>query len=169
MNAKIPYLCIPIDVLAGDNFKQLSGSAIRLLIDSCLSLRLQRGRPINNGELTLTAKRMKPRGWNSADTLYSAKCELLHYGYLKISKRASCRSQAPLYALTIYPINEGNHDIPSTLEAPNDWRQVRPPFERKVKQEVKQKAPLINNVVPINGARKEIIDSHPEGFIGVMS
>ena len=146
------YLSIPVDVLQSENFRLLSGSAVRLLLNSCTALQLSRGRPTNNGQLVITRKRMSALGWTSQDLLYSAKNELLHYGFLKVARTARYQAQSHLYAVTFFRINECvDIDIASTLEAPDDWKRKRKPFKRRAS---KQKE-LNNVVVPFSGTRKE--------------
>jgi len=153
MNTNRPtFISLPVHVLVSENFRQLSGSAVRLLLDACISLRLSRGRPTNNGQLVITRKRMSALGWTSQDLLYSAKNELLHYGFLKVARTARYQAQSHLYAVTFFRINECvDIDIASTLEAPDDWQRKRRPFKRKANKRNESR----RNVVPFIGTRNQ--------------
>jgi len=153
------FLAIPFDVINSDNFKKLSARAVKLLIDVSSQIRIKQGGPVNNGDLCITAKVNKERGWNSRDSLYTAKNELLHYGFISIT-RIGGRNLPHLYALTFFAINEchGKLDVSETRVPSNDWKQAKKKWRRSTRKQTRKNKPELNSlyrfsapVVPING------------------
>lgn len=55
---------------------------------------------MNNGKLVICDKALKPRGWNSKDTIYRARSELLEAGFLIETRKGQKPNKASWYALT---------------------------------------------------------------------
>lgn len=89
------FVALPFVVLDCPGFLGLSGPAVRLLIDMA---RQYSGR--NNGRLVACAKAMKPRGWNSNDTLSRARKELEEAGFLVQTRLGMRPNRAAWFALS---------------------------------------------------------------------
>lgn len=73
----------------------------------------------NNGDLCVTLKLMRKRGWNSNSTLRRALKALLDANLLTLTRQGSL-NKCSLYALTWLPIDEckGKLDVAPTRTAP---------------------------------------------------
>ena len=130
MNAKgrrstTPFLRLPRPVYNSDNFRRLSPSAVKLLID--ISIQYNGG---NNGDLQASLNPMKSRGWNSSSTLNRARQELVYYGFIELTRQGGlgCCS---LYAITwesIDPCN-GKIQVPATKTPSRLFEQTRPRYQ----------------------------------------
>jgi DNA-binding MarR family transcriptional regulator len=111
------FLAIPHEVMDSPNFRALSGSAIRLLLELG---RQYRG--YNNGDLCATWK--SARGWKSRDTITRALDELQRRGMIEKTRQGGMH-RCSLYALTWHSIDEcrGKLDVPSTRVASALWRK----------------------------------------------
>jgi len=124
-----PFLRLPRDVIASQEFADLSGNAVKLLVNLGAQYRGN-----NNGDLTTAWSIMKKCGWKSKDTLYTAIYEVEEYGFIIRTKQGGMNIGPNLFALSWEPIDEcgGKLDIRSTRTAPNTWKnnsQVRDPYQ----------------------------------------
>lgn len=105
---------IPRIVMDTDDYKNLNGNAIRLLLDFAYQYRGN-----NNGDLSATYSRMNARGFKSKETLANA-LKSLRDANLIIRTREGMflnpGGRCALYALTWQPIDEcnGKHDMNPT-------------------------------------------------------
>lgn len=153
-----PFLPLPFSVLSSDNYTKLSAKGVKLLWDVASQVRMKEGGPCNNGDLCITTKTMSGRGWISRESLYLARDELLHYGFIQISRVRRYRSQCALYGLTFFAVNDcgGKLDIPSSTVPSNIWKESRPKW-RRPRKGTKSKSLYRNyaSVVPAGGPRPE--------------
>lgn len=112
------FVALPHAVIAGNEWAELSASAVKLLLDLYGQYRGK-----NNGDLTLAWSVMRSRGWKSKQTLYRAKDELLEGGWI-ICTRQGGRHIPSLYAVTWQAIDEcgGKLDVAETRTAPGTWK-----------------------------------------------
>lgn len=109
------YLALPKTVIESPDFYQLSGLAVKLLIQIAQALN---GR--NNGDLSAGFNDMKRRGWNSKSTLAAKLKELIDAGFLVKTRQGYFQnpgSRCDLYAVTWLAIDEcvgKDLDIPAT-------------------------------------------------------
>jgi hypothetical protein len=117
------------DVMDAPSFLKLSARAIKLLVNIA---RQYNGN--NNGDLCVTAKVMKPRGWRSNDQLRKALEELEHFGFV-VKSRQGGRHKCSLYALTFFPIDHcgGKHDLIASQTPLNHWKVDKPIYRPKLK------------------------------------
>ena len=96
----VRFLRLSRPVYDSDNFKKLSASALKLLIDIAIQYN---GR--NNGDLQASLEPMRHRGWVSSSTLNRAKRELEYYGFIELTRQGGlgCCS---LYAVTWEAIDD---------------------------------------------------------------
>lgn len=95
------FVLLPWDVLDSDAYLGLSYPARCLLVELARQLS-----PDNNGRLLLTHKRLKKRGWTSADVIARAKKELLTSGLIHQTVMGYRPNKASWYAVTwllLYP------------------------------------------------------------------
>jgi hypothetical protein len=118
------FLGLPHAVLECRNFRLLSAHAVKLLVDLGASYRGN-----NNGDLCMTWKLMQPRGWKSRETLDRARRELLHFGFIELTRQGGLHSPS-LYALTWKPVDacKGKLDVAPTSVASGLWREAKPPM-----------------------------------------
>ena len=115
-----PFVMLRHDVIESENFRDLSGRAVKLLVQVCYKYRGH-----NNGDISIVQKLMRDgHGWSSNDQLFKAIKELERTGFL-IRTRQGGRNKATLYALSFHPIDEcsGKHDLAPTKRAPDNWRK----------------------------------------------
>ena len=74
------FTSIPHRVQDSDNWRQASGTAIKLLCDIA---RQYNGR--NNGDLCASLSVLKPKGWTSPETVTWAARELRHFGFITLN------------------------------------------------------------------------------------
>jgi hypothetical protein len=124
-----PFVKLPHEVQDSANWKACGGTAIKLL---CAIARQYNGK--NNGDLGASIKIMAALGWRSSDTLDRSLKELLHYGFITLTRQGG-RNSANLYAITWQPIDEcgGKLDCCATSVAANDYKQLKIPFKRSPK------------------------------------
>jgi len=109
-----PFVRLFHSLLDCPRYIDLSHTAKTLLVDV---VRLFNGK--NNGDLAVTPKVMKARGWNSNSTLRRALGELLQAELLMLTRQGG-RNKCSLYALTWLPIDEcgGKLDVKPTITPP---------------------------------------------------
>ena len=112
---KLPHRC-----LEHENFTRLTPKAIKLFIDLLFQYNGH-----NNGDLTAAFTIMQKRGWKSKETLRLAIDELLHFGWIILTRIGGLNRNPNLYALTIHAIDEckGKLDVKPTVTAPGNWKQ----------------------------------------------
>ncbi|MTI12561.1 hypothetical protein [Sansalvadorimonas verongulae] len=130
-------------------------SSKALLTDMLLQLNYQKGGPVNNGDICATFSVMKSRGWKSKQTLQNAIDELLHYGWIVVSRPGEfLRKDRPtLFAITFLSVGECDGKLTIPQSGPlRLWRETREKFERKSGTAPKngaQKKPSEKNTAPI--------------------
>lgn len=124
------YYC----VIRSVSYAQLSAYAVKLLNDL-----LSQYYGSNNGDLCATYSVMQKRGWKSKGTLNRAVKELLHTGFIEISRQGG-RHLCSLYALTFYAIDDcqGKLDIATTSKPKSLWRKNEPVPDIATLQKQKQ-------------------------------
>jgi hypothetical protein len=95
------FIALPHVVLDSGAYIQLSHSARSLLIE--IARQYNRS---NNGRLITTLAYLKPRGWNSSDTITRAKRELLAAGFIHETYKGHRPNRASWYALTFYTLDD---------------------------------------------------------------
>ncbi len=115
------FVALPHKCLEHKNFTRLTPKATKLFID--LSFQYN---GYNNGDLTAAFTIMKKRGWKSKETLRLAIDELLHFGWIILTRIGGLNRNPNLYALTIHAIDDcnGKLDVSSTVTAPGNWKQL---------------------------------------------
>ena len=76
------FTAIPHHVQDSDNWRQASGTAIKLLCDIA---RQYNGR--NNGDLCASLSVLKRKGWTSPETITFALRELKHFGFITLTRQ----------------------------------------------------------------------------------
>jgi hypothetical protein len=120
-----PFTAIPHAVQDCPNWKLCSGTSIKLL---CELARQFNGR--NNGDLCAAMSVLRNKGWRSPDTLSRSLKELLHFGFITLTRQGGL-NRANLYALTWKPIDEceGKLDCGPTAVASGDWKVAKTRFK----------------------------------------
>lgn len=148
------FVPIPCSVLNHDNFKKLSSKAVKLLMDMITQLRFKQGGTVNNGDISAAMAVMKPRGWNSKESLNYALKELMYYGFVKLTRQGG-RHKASLYAVTWWAIDncDGKHDVTETRVASNEWKESKKKWRRpKRKDKLKSLPRFSHEIDPYSGA-----------------
>lgn len=96
-----PWQPVSLTFLRSRACAELSPHGAKLLLDVLGSLSTNAGR---NGDICLTPKTMRVRGWSGRATLRAAVQELLDHGLLFMTKQGS-RLDCSLFACTLYPLN----------------------------------------------------------------
>lgn len=125
------FVAIPHPVMDSDNWRQCSGTAIKMLCDLA---RQYRG--TNNGDLCAAATILKRYGWTADETIHFALKELRHYGFIILTRQGGLH-QASLYALTWHGIDPcGGKVTEATPEkrALHLWKEPKPEFRRPPKK-----------------------------------
>ena len=138
-----PFAPFPMSVLQHENYRRLSGPAAKLLTALMSQVKMKGGGPCNNGDLCATHSMMKEYGLASKSTLSNAIKELLHYGFIVLTRQGEkLRKDKPsLYAITWWAIDEcgGKLDVSPTTTSPGTWRNNVPKYQRpKPKKHHKQ-------------------------------
>ena len=83
----------------------------------------------NNGDLSIAWTIMSKRGWRSKETLETARRELEHYGFIRLTRQGG-RNRPNLYAVTFFAIDDydGKLDCAPTHRPPDDWKQTKKRF-----------------------------------------
>ena len=115
------FQTLPQACLKHENFISLSPKAVKLFLDI-----LMQYNGTNNGDLCAAFSIMRKRGWRSKDTLNKAIKELLHYGWIIVTRRGGLYKTPNLYAITFQRIDEcdGKLDIPPSNIAPGTWKNI---------------------------------------------
>ncbi|MET0063220.1 MAG: hypothetical protein ABW176_13090 [Candidatus Thiodiazotropha endolucinida] len=133
------FVALPCQILDHPNFIRLTPKGVKLLMDLCSQLRMKKGGPVNNGDLTTAMTIMEKRGWTSKASLYEAIDELLHYEWIVLT-RQGCSHRPSLYALTFFAINEckGKLELSETVTPPGTWNSDKELWrpKRKLKRAV---------------------------------
>lgn len=142
------WLPVPLAFLKSRACAELSPHASKLLFEL---LALMGPNATNNGDLSLSPKTMKARGWSSRATLRSAVEELVeagliiqtHQGTRTVQTFRGSRLDCSLYAVTLFPLQcdlkkldispgtykrseyEKSGAAPPTLSNPAVWRRAR--------------------------------------------
>ncbi|WP_064748163.1 hypothetical protein [Lysobacter antibioticus] len=112
-----PFVQIYHRITDSDEFGQLSGNALKLLLEVA-----RQYRPGRNGDLSVPWSLLRDRGWRSQGTVADAKQELLERGWM-IETRKGGKNKCSLYALTWYPIDASEkHQEPPTVTALDLWK-----------------------------------------------
>lgn len=125
------FTAIPHAVQDSENWRQCSGTAIKMLCDLA---RQYRGK--NNGDLCAALSVLSAYGWTSPETVMFALRELRHYGFIVLTRQGGLHG-ASLYALTWHAIDECGGKLgcvkPGNV-APGGWKELKPPFQRPPKK-----------------------------------
>jgi len=115
-----PHIQLLKFVLESNEFGQLSGNAVKLLIELH-----RRYNGFNNGDLCATWNQLKARGWKSPGTLSRSIHELIDSGFIVLSRISYLRSKPNLYALTYLAVDEckGKLDIKESRTPEHLWRK----------------------------------------------
>lgn len=118
-----PFVRLDREWLESEEFGQLSGHAVKLLLELA---RQYRGPGSNNGDLQAAWSLMQPRGWSSSCALTRAKRELLEQGWAILTRQGG-RNRCSLFALTVWPVDEckGKHDERPTHAPLHLWRKPK--------------------------------------------
>lgn len=92
---------MPLDFLRSRACAELSPHAAKLLLDVFALLGPNANR---NGDLSLSPKAMRVRGWSGRETLNAAVRELIDNGLLSQTRQGS-RLDCSLFACTLYPLD----------------------------------------------------------------
>ncbi len=124
------FTSIPHRVQDSDNWRQASGTAIKLLCDIA---RQYNGR--NNGDLCASLSVLRSKGWTSPETVTWAARELRHFGFITLTRQGGLDLGASLYALTWHSIDEckGKLDCAATAVGSGEWKHPKPAFIRPAK------------------------------------
>ena len=145
---KASFAGIPRVVMECPDYTNLSGSAIRLLVE--LACAYKGG---NNGDLSPAWTLMKERGFRSKATLTRAIKELVAAEMIMLTRQGQfIRKKAGLYALTWAPIDEcagkyldesPTHTAPRnfSLERQQGWPRKLDPPEQKLNRKGTKTAP----------------------------
>lgn len=95
------WIPVPLDFLRSRACAELSPHALKLLFDLFAQLGPNATR---NGDLSITFKTMRARGWTSKSSLLAAVDELTECG-LVVKTRQGSRLDCNLFAVTLYPLN----------------------------------------------------------------
>lgn len=112
------FLALPHHFLKHHKFGNLSGNAVKLLIEVIMNFS-----GFNNGDLSAPYSKLKYRGWKSKGTLSRAIKELLDTGFL-IKTRQGGKHKCSLYGFSLWSIDEcdGKLDIRSSKNPTNEWK-----------------------------------------------
>ena len=129
------FAAIPHDIIKSKNFQNLSGNAAKLLVQLISELRFGKDKSTkNNGDLSICFSMFKSAGWRSKDTLYKARNELLHYGFIELTRRGIAYKNRPhLFAITFRAIDEcnGKLDVRPTRVPSSKWKIEKERYDSK--------------------------------------
>ena len=94
------FLMLPHIILDSEGYKNLSSSAVKLIIDLAAQYRGK-----NNGDLSTAWVFMKKRGWRSKSTLYKAMKEAEEKGFILRTRQGGI-NKCNLFAITWESIDE---------------------------------------------------------------
>jgi hypothetical protein len=112
------YVAMLHTVLESPEWAALTAFEVKLLLDVYGQFNGK-----NNGTLSAAWTLMKPRGWNSQDTLNRALRGLLDKGFL-LKTRQGGKHRCSFFAVTWREVHEcdGKHDMRPTKTAPGTWK-----------------------------------------------
>ena len=112
------FLALPHYLIRHENFGNLSGNAVKLLIELGKEYN-----SYNNGDFSATYSTLKKRGWKSKGTLSRTVNELIKTGFI-IKTRQGGKHRCNLYAITMWAIDEcnGKLDVMHSKTASNEWK-----------------------------------------------
>lgn len=121
---------LPWVVMDCENWVQLSGSALKLLMDL---YRQYKGS--NNGDLCAALRILKPRGWTRGESISNAVRELIYYGMIEMTRQGGLH-RASLFAVTWRSIDycKGKLDVEPTALPSALWKHPKPPYIRPMKK-----------------------------------
>ena len=175
----VAWVPVPLDFLRSRACAELSPLALKLLID-LLALLGPNAR--GNGDLSLTFKSMRARGWKSNFSLHAALNELMEFGLVAKTRQGS-RLGCSLFAVTLYPLDcdlgkldvspgcylrtdymqGGALAIPPTEDSPAEWRQPR-----KIKKGRPLGVRLVSETYPqgtfVENKCTKIVQNVPQGY-----
>ena len=96
-----PWLPLPLEFMRSRACAELSPLAAKLLLDVLSMLGTNASR---NGDVCLTPKLMRVRGWSGRESLGAAVRELVTHGLLMQTRQGS-RLDCSLHALTLFPLD----------------------------------------------------------------
>ena len=143
------FVGIPHECANHSNFIRLSPYAVKLLIDIAIQYRGN-----NNGDLTIAYSLMKDRGWRSEATLHKYKRELLHYGWIMLTRQGG-KHKASLYAITWKSVDEckGKLDVKETHKSLGYWKEAKQMFRSIRKRSPNQPHKLSRPLSVIEGGK----------------
>lgn len=121
---KNSYAGIPRLVMESEDYKNLSGSAVKLLNEFCYQFRGG-----NNGNLTCAFSVLKDRGWKSRATIEKARDELLKANLVVQTREGRFLNPGgvcALYGLTWFAIDPAPGrvlDFGPTTTPPRKWNE----------------------------------------------
>jgi hypothetical protein len=95
-----PFVGIVRSVFESPSFPALNPHACKLLLEL-----VGQYRGDNNGNLTVAWSVVSKRGWKSRTTLWRSKRELIHAGFVYITRKGRMPSTCELLALTWFPLD----------------------------------------------------------------
>jgi hypothetical protein len=115
------FLKLPHWIIESEQFAQLTGSEVKLLIDIAAQFK---GR--NNGNLSIEEIRHR---WKSRTTTQAAKDGLLQKEWIIRTRRGGLRMGPDLFAVTWLPIDEckGKHNHAPETRASHAWSKKKSP------------------------------------------
>ncbi|WP_419533341.1 hypothetical protein [Endozoicomonas sp.] len=133
------FVAIPHAIINSSNFRKMGGYAVKLLTQMIEQLRYVKGGGTkNNGDLCVSWSLMKGKGWRSKGTLQRARDELLHYGFIQLTRQgmATVKGKPNLYALTFLAIDEcdGKLDVSPTRSPSGLWKNEASLFKTERKK-----------------------------------
>lgn len=116
------FVAMPWSVLDSEAYRSLSHPAKSLLIEFARQFVRD-----NNGRLLASTKYLKNRGWNSADVIHRAKCELLEAGLIYETVKGHRPNKASWYAITWQNLDKDSRYDAGAWEG---WRHVRSGYKK---------------------------------------
>ena len=115
---------VPVRCLESQHYIALSYRAKALLVELAFQYN-----GFNNGNLSITPKLLKPRGWPSHRTIYTTRDELEQRGWI-VTTRFGGRNNCSLYALTYQAIDDcnGKHEAKPSNRPLDFWKLGRNPW-----------------------------------------
>jgi hypothetical protein len=124
------FAALPHQCLAHVNFTRLSSRAVKMFVDL-----LYQYNGSNNGDLTAAYSILQKRGWRSKETIRLATHELLHFGWITLTRQGGLNRTPNLYAVTFNSIDEcgGKLDVQSSRTSSGEWKQQVGEWEKPAK------------------------------------
>jgi hypothetical protein len=112
------FLSLPHHLIRHPNFGDLSGNAVKLLIEL-----IKEHNGFNNGDFSAPFSKLKDRGWKSKGTLSRAIKELLDSRFI-IKTRQGGKHKCSLYGFTLWGIDEcdGKLEVRHSKSPSNEWK-----------------------------------------------